>query len=102
MGLGVVLMGVVGVVRGEDRRVDLASDLEQLWVGGALLGDALILQLDEEVVAPEDVLETSGVLEAASCCPCISDWRTWPPRQPDVAMMPSAYCSISSQSARGL
>ena len=63
MGLGVVLMGVVGVVRGEDRRVDLASDLEQLWVGGALLGDALILQLDEEVVAPEDVLETSGVLE---------------------------------------
>ena len=63
MGLGVVLMGVVGVVRGEDRRVDLASDLEQLWVGGALLGDALILQLDEEVVAPENVLETSGVLE---------------------------------------
>ena len=69
MGLGVVLMGVVGVVRGEDRRVDLASDLEQLWVGGALLGDALILQLDEEVVAPEDVLETSGVRERGVVLP---------------------------------
>ena len=69
MGLGVVLMGVVRVVRGEDRRLDLAGDLEQLRVGGALLGDALILQLDEEVVAPEDVLETSGVLERSFVLP---------------------------------
>ena len=69
VGLGVVLMGVVRVVRGEDRRLDLASDLEQLRVSGALLGDALILQLDEEVVAPEDVLETSGVLERSIVLP---------------------------------
>ena len=69
VGLGVVLMGVVRVVRGEDRRLDLASDLEQLRVRGALLGDALILQLDEEVVAPEDVLETSGVLERSIVLP---------------------------------
>ena len=41
----------------------LLGDLDQLRVGAVLLGDAVVLELDEEVVAPEDLLEAAGLLE---------------------------------------
>ncbi len=65
VGLVVVLMGVVAVVRGEQRRLDLLGDLEQLRIRLALRRDAVVLDLDEEVVPPEDVLEASRLLECS-------------------------------------
>ena len=52
----IVLIGVVAVVRGEQRRTDLLGDLDQLGVRPPLLGKAVVLQLDEQTVAPKDVL----------------------------------------------
>ena len=63
MGHGVVAVGVVAVVGGEQRGADALGDVEQLRVGAVLLGDAVVLDLDEQVVAPEDVLEPAGRLE---------------------------------------
>ena len=63
VGDGVLAVGVVAVVGGEQRGADAAGDLEQLRVGAVLLGDAVVLDLDEEVVPPEDVLEPAGLLE---------------------------------------
>ena len=60
---GIMLMGVVRVVGGQDRRLDLLCDLQQLRVGGSLLRNALVLKLDEEVVAAEDFLKASCVLQ---------------------------------------
>ena len=56
----VLAVRVVAVVRGEQRRVEAPGDLDQLRVGPLLLGEAVVLQLDEEVVAAEDVLEPAG------------------------------------------
>src|SRR6202011_2393362 len=56
-GDGVLPPGVVAVVGGEQRGPDPAGDVEQLRVGLALLLEAMVLQLDEELVAAEDVLE---------------------------------------------
>ena len=63
VGLGVVLVGVVRVVRGQQRGADLPCDLEQLRIGRTLLGDAVVLDLDEEVVTPEDLLEAGRLFE---------------------------------------
>ena len=63
VGLRVVLVGVVRVVGGEDRRLNLLGNLQQLRIGGSLLGDPLVLQFDEEVVAAVDVLESSRMLK---------------------------------------
>jgi hypothetical protein len=57
MRLGVALVRVVRVVGGEQRRVELARHLHELRVDVALLRQPVILQLDEEGVAPEDLLE---------------------------------------------
>ena len=54
---------VVAVVGREQRRAELRGDLDQLRVGLVLRGDAVVLQLDEEVVAPEDVLQLAGLLQ---------------------------------------
>ena len=61
VGLGVLGPRVVAVVGGEQRRADALGDLDELRVGAGLLGDAVVLQLDEEVVAPEDLLEPAGL-----------------------------------------
>ena len=58
-------MDVVTVVGGHQGGLDSPRDLEQLRIGGLLLGDAVVLDLDEEVVAAEDVLQSSGLLEGA-------------------------------------
>ena len=63
VGLVVCLVRVVAVVRGEQRCADLLRDLDQLRVGVALRLEAVILEFDEQVVAPEDVLETSRFLD---------------------------------------
>ncbi len=55
--LVVVLVGVVAVVGGEQRRADLLGDLDQLRVRVALGRQAVVLQFDEQVVPPEDVLQ---------------------------------------------
>ena len=65
VGLVVLAVGVVGVVGGEQGGVQLTGDVEQLWVGVALGRQAVVLQLDEEVVAPEDVLQPRRLLECA-------------------------------------
>ncbi len=66
VGDGVVAVHVVAVVGGEQRRLEVLGDVEQLRVGAALLRDAVVLQLDEEVVAAEDVLQPTAALTAAS------------------------------------
>ncbi|CAB4835646.1 unannotated protein [freshwater metagenome] len=53
----VVTMHVMAVVGGEQRRFDAAREVEQHGIGAVLFGDALVLDLDEEVVATKDVLE---------------------------------------------
>ena len=63
--LGVVAVRVVAVVGGEQRRADRARDAEQVDVDPVLLGQAVVLQLDEEVVAAEDLLEARGRGEGA-------------------------------------
>ena len=65
VGLGVVLVDVVAVVGGQQRGADPLGDLDQLGVRLVLLGEAVVLQLDEEVVPAEDVLEPGGGLDGA-------------------------------------
>ena len=60
VGHGVVAVGVVAVVGGQQRGRDPPRDLHELGVGLALLGQAVVLKLHEEVVATEDVLEAPG------------------------------------------
>ncbi len=60
VGHRVLTVGVVAVVGGQQRRVQAPCDLDQLGVRAVLVGDPVVLQLDEEVVAAEDVLEPSG------------------------------------------
>ena len=63
--LVIFAVGVVTVVGGEQRRADLLGDLDELGVGLVLGGDAVVLQLDEQVVPAEDVLQPGGLLERA-------------------------------------
>ena len=56
----VLAVGVVAVVGGEQRGADAPGDLDQGRVGLVLLGEAVVLELDEEVVLAEDVLEPAG------------------------------------------
>ena len=51
---------VVTVVGGQQRRIEVSGDLDQLRNGAVLVGDAVVLQLHEEVVGPENVLQPSG------------------------------------------
>ncbi len=57
VGHRVALVRVVAVIRREQRRVDRPRDLHELRVRPVLVRDAVVLELDEEAVAPEDVLE---------------------------------------------
>ena len=82
--LRVLGVHVVGVVRGEQRRVELLRDGEQ--ARGDLLLDlqAVVHELDEEVVAAEDVLEFAGrtqrLVELAESEPGLDDARRAPGR----------------------
>ena len=59
------LVGVVAVVRREQRRLQLLGDLDELRVRAPLVGETVVLQLDEQVVAPEDVLQPRRLLQRA-------------------------------------
>ncbi len=63
VGLGVLTRDVVAVVGGQQRRPQALGDLDQLRVGLVLFGDAVILDLDEQVVASKDVLQATGLLQ---------------------------------------
>ena len=56
----VLLPGVMAVVGSQERRPQAMGDLDKLRVGLALLLQPVVLQLDEQVVPPEDVLEPCG------------------------------------------
>ena len=63
VGLGVVAVGVVAVVGGQQGRVEGAGDPQQRWVDPVLLGDLVVLHLDEEVVGAEDLPQPPGLLQ---------------------------------------
>ena len=63
VGLGVVAVGVVAVVGGQQRGLELAGYLQQLRQDLALRGDAVVLKLDEVAVTAEDVLEAGRLGE---------------------------------------
>ena len=56
----VVLVGVVAVVGGQQRRPQLLGQTNQVRIGPPLGTDAVVLNLDEEVVTPKDVLHPAG------------------------------------------
>ena len=60
VGLRLAAMDVVEVVRGDEREPDLRGEAQQLLVQGALLGEAVVLELEEEAVGPEDVRIAAG------------------------------------------
>ena len=55
VGLGLLAAHVVEVVRGHEREARVLRQAQQLGIEGALLGQAVILELEEEVVATKDV-----------------------------------------------
>ncbi len=59
----VVAARVVAVVGGQQGRAELPGDLDQLGVGVALGGQPVVLQLDEQAVAAEDVLQAARLLQ---------------------------------------
>jgi hypothetical protein len=59
----VLAVRVVRVVRGEQRRADLASDLDELRIRVPLRRQAVVLELDEQVVLAEDLLQPAGLRE---------------------------------------
>ena len=60
VGNRVLAPAVVAVVGGEQRGADGAGDLDESRVGAVLGGDAVVLDLDEEVLLAEDVLQAPG------------------------------------------
>ena len=62
MALGVLRPQVVGVVGADQWDARLLMDAEQIPVHQRLLGDAVVLQFQIEVILPEDLLHGQGVL----------------------------------------
>ena len=60
VGDAVLAVGVVAVVGGEQGGADALRDLDEGGVGLVLFGEAVVLDLHEEVAFAEDVLETAG------------------------------------------
>ncbi len=69
VGFGVLLVRVVRVVRREQWRVQLVRHLHELRVDVALLGQAVVLELDEEGAASEYVLEARRVVACGGVVP---------------------------------
>ena len=63
VGQVVLAVRVVAVVGGDERRTDPLGDVDQLGVGVALRRQPVVLQLHEQVVAPEDVLQAARLLQ---------------------------------------
>ena len=60
MGLRLRLVDVVEVVRHDEREARVAGEPEELRVEGRLLGETVVLQLEEEAALPEDVAVLAG------------------------------------------
>ena len=92
---------VVAVVGGQRRDAELAADLEQALTDPALDVEAVVHQLEEEVVrrrrSPATWRPTSS---ASRSWPSRSRVCTSPDGQPVVAMMPAACSAMSSASIR--
>jgi hypothetical protein len=56
----VPMLQVMDVVGGDQRQAQVTSDRRQAAVDDLLVGNAVPLQLEEEIVATEDVAEPSG------------------------------------------
>ena len=67
----VVVVGgqVVTIVSGDHRQVIAAGDADQLVVDLLLLGEAVVHDLDEEVIAAEDLQEVIELLLSLACAP---------------------------------
>ena len=62
VGGGVVGVGVVAVVGGHGRQAEVLAQAQEVLTHLALDGDAVVHQLEEEVLLAEDVLEVGGGL----------------------------------------
>ncbi len=60
MGVGVVGVGVVQVVGGDDRKLEIAGQAQQVIADAGLDAQAVVHQLEEEIAGPEDVSEFSS------------------------------------------
>ena len=60
VGLGLALVHVVEVVRHDERQAGLRRQPDELLVEPALLGEAVVLELEEEPVGAEDVAVLAG------------------------------------------
>ena len=101
--LGLLGVDVVEVVGDDERQADLGRQAQQLLVEPALLGEAVVLELEEEAVRAEDVAGTrrraSGRSSQSSTSSALA---TSPPRHADSPTRPSLYCARCSRSMRGL
>ncbi len=90
VGGGVLGTVVVRVVGGDRRQAEGLRDAQQVVAGGPLDGDAVVHQLEEEVVLAEDVLELAG--RPQRLVVLAERRRVWisPDGQPVLAMMPPA------------
>ena len=59
----VALIDIVRVIGGQQWRTNLFCQLDQLRVGANLIGDAVVLHFNKEIVFAENILETSGLLQ---------------------------------------
>ena len=85
VGLGVRLGRVVQVVRGDERDRQRVGQLDQVRVDRVLVGDAVVLQLDEEAVASEDVLPPARRLTGVGMAPLEDQARHLPVETPGRA-----------------
>ena len=60
MRFGVVAVRVVAVVGRQEAELELPGDAQEPRVHPLLLGESVVLELDEERVAAEDVTEAAG------------------------------------------
>ena len=86
---GIALVGVVQVVGGQQGQAEVAGQGDQLGVDPALLGQAVLVQLDEVVAGPEQVAELGQGGGRALAVALEQRWLTSEPRQPEVAISPS-------------
>ena len=109
--LGLVLADVVEVVGHDERQAGLRREPEELLVEPALLGHAVVLELEVEAVLAEDVAVLAG--EVAGQLPVLDlerlgDLAAEARRQPDQALAVawrgargrSAACSSSRRCGR--
>ena len=94
--------GVVGVVGGQHRDPHAPRQLDELRVEARLLGHAVVLDLDEEVVLAEDGPILVGRLAGRPLVAIGQALEDLAAEAGGVPMSPSLCCASSSLSMRGL